>query len=249
MANIQITTVLIWLIQLGLIVHVLKTGRSRFWIILLIFMPLIGGLAYVAIELVPEFTGSISGQRALRGVKKTLQPGANLRQQEAAWQQSPNVDNGRRYAEALIDSGNTSKATEIVNQALKGLFATEPTLLLVKARIQFAQQRPGETVQTLEVLQKNNPEFRSAEGHLLYARALEYNGQINRAVREYSAVSGYFPGVEARYRLALCLSKANKNSASRKELESILNDAKLAPQHFRKSQKIWLDSVKRELNS
>ncbi len=249
MANIQITSVLIWLIQLGLIVHVLKTGRNRYWIMLLIFMPLIGGLAYVAIELIPEFTGSISGQRTLREVKKTLHPGANLRQQEAAWQQSPNVDNGRRYAEALIDSGDTTKAEEIANQALKGLFATEPTLLLVKARIQFEQQRPAEVVQTLETLQKHNPDFRSAEGHLLYARALEDNDQVEMAVREYSAVAGYFPGVEARYRLALCLSKANNTVASRKELESILNDAKLAPQHFRKSQKIWLQAVKRELAS
>jgi len=53
--------------------------------------------------------------------------------------------------------------------------------------------------------------------------------------------------IEARYRLALCLEVAGKSSASRTELESILNDAKLAPPHFRKSQKIWLDEVKREL--
>ena len=102
-------------------------------------------------------------------------------------------------------------------------------------------------MQTLESLQKHNPDFRSAEGHLLYARALEAEGKIDEAVREYSAVSGYFPGAEARYRLALCLKVAGKSSASRAELESILNDAKLAPPHFRKSQKTWLDAVKREL--
>ena len=240
-------SILVWLVQLSLIIHVLKSGRNRYWIMILLFMPLIGGIAYLVIELIPGFSGSISGQRAVRNVKQTLNPGADLRQHEAAWNQSPNVDNGRRYAEALLDSGKTDEAEEIIGQSLKGLFETEPTLLLLKARLQFEKERTAETVKTLESLQEHNPDFRSSEGHLLYARALEAEGQIDKAVREYSAVSGYFPGVEARYRLAVCLEIAGKSSASRTEFESILNDAKLAPPHFRKSQKTWLDAVKQEL--
>lgn len=244
MSNISI---LVWIMQLALIIHVIKTGRSYYWIMFLIFVPLLGGLAYLVIELLPQFSGSIAGQRAVRSVKHTLNPGADLRQHEAAWNQSPNVDNGRRYAEVLLDSGDTDKAEDIINQALKGLFATEPTLLLLKARLQFEKNRTDEAVKTLEMLQEHNPDFRSAEAHLLYARALEAQGKIDDAVREYSAVSGYFPGVEARYRLALCLATAGKTKASRTELESILNDAKLAPSHFRKSQKPWLDAVRSEL--
>jgi hypothetical protein len=244
---VSLLSIFIWLIQLILIIHVLKTGRSRYWIMVLLFMPLIGGIAYLVIELIPEFSGSILGQRAVRSVKHTLNPGADLRQHEAAWSQSPNVDNGRRYAEALMDSGKTEEAEIIINQALKGLFETEPTLLLLKARLQFEKDRTEEVVATLESLQENNPDFRSAEGHLLYARALEAQDRIDKAIREYSAVSGYFPGAEARYRLALCLDKAGKSTAARTEFESILNDAKLAPPHFRKSQKTWLDAVKQEL--
>jgi hypothetical protein len=243
----SITSILIWVTQLALIIHVIKTGRSFYWIMFLLFIPLLGGLAYVVIELLPQFSGSIAGKKAVRSVRQTLNPGADLRQHEAAWKQSPNVDNSRRFAEALIDSGDTDKAEEIINQALKGLFANEPTLLLLKARLQFEKNRTCETIQTLESLQEHNPDFRSAEGHLLYARALEAEGQIDKAIREYSAVSGYFPGVEARYRLALCLEAAGKNNASRAEFESIMNDAKLAPAHFRKSQRTWLDAVKTEL--
>lgn len=240
-------SVIIWLVQLILIIHVLKSGRNRYWIMALLFMPLIGGIAYLVIELLPEFSGSITGQRAVRSVKQTLNPGADLRQHEAAWQQSPNVDNSRRYAESLLDADKTDEAEEIIEQALKGLFETEPTLLLLKARLQFEKDRTAEAVETLESLQENNPDFRSAEGHLLYARSLEAQNQNEAAIREYSAVSGYFPGVEARYRLALCLASNGQENAARKEFESILNDAKLAPPHFRKSQKPWLDAIKKEL--
>lgn len=240
-------SIIIWLVQLILIIHVLKSGRSRYWIMVLIFMPMIGGVAYLLIELLPEFTGSITGQRAVRNVRQTLNPGAELRQHEAAWKQSPNVDNSRRYAEALLDAGRSGEAEEVINQALKGLFETEPTLLLLKARLQFEKDSTAAAVQTLESLQRHNPEFRSAEGHLLYARALEAEDRVEEAIREYSAVSGYFPGVEARYRLGLCLAAAGKEDASRAEFESILNDAKLAPPHFRKSQKTWLEAVRKEL--
>ena len=243
----ELSSIIIWSIQLALIIHVLKTDRSKYWILMLIFMPLIGGLAYLIIEVLPEFRGSIKGQRAMRTVKQTLNPGAELRHHEAAWSQSPNVDNGRRYAQALLDSGKTDEAEEIIDQALKGLFATEPTLLLLKAKLQFSKDQVRETVKTLESLLEHNPDFRSAEGHLLYARALEAEDRIDDAIREYSAVSGYFPGVEARYRLAKCLEVAGKDSAAKAELESILNDAKLAPPHFHKSQKTWLDAVKKDL--
>ena len=245
--NVPILSILVWLIQLAFIIHVLKTGRSRYWILMLFFMPMIGGLAYFIIEVLPELSSSITGQRAVRNVRQTLNPGADIRQHKAAWDQSPNVDNGRRYAEALLDSGKSDEAEGIIDQALKGLFETEPTLLLLKARLQFEKKRTEETVKTLEILQEHNPDFRSAEGHLFYARALEAEDKIERAIKEYSAVSGYFPGVEARYRLALCLEAAGKSSAARTEYESILNDAKLAPPHFRKSQKKWLDAVKQEV--
>ena len=245
--NVSTTTILVWLIQLVLIIHVLKSGRSRYWIFILLFMPMIGGIAYLVIELLPEFASSITGQRAVRNVKKTLNPGAGLRQHEAAWQQSPNVDNSRRYAEVLLDAGKINEAEEIINQALSGLFETEPTLLLLKARLQFEHGQTAEAAKTLESLQEHNPDFRSAEGHLIYARSLEAQDRVEDAIREYSAVSGYFPGVEARYRLALCLAANGRDNAARKEYESILNDAKLAPPHFRKSQKTWLDAVKKEL--
>ena len=52
-----ILSIMIWLIQLALIVHVLKTGRSRYWIMILLFMPLIGGVAYLGYQLLSIFVG------------------------------------------------------------------------------------------------------------------------------------------------------------------------------------------------
>ncbi|MDX1459946.1 MAG: tetratricopeptide repeat protein [Xanthomonadales bacterium] len=239
--------ILTYLIQILLIVHVLKTGRNRIWIWVLIMLPGLGGLAYVLVEVLPELTGGIRGQRAMRTMKKALDPGAELRDAEAAWEQSPNADNARRLAAALIEAEQYPRAHEVLDQALSGFFSTEPSLLLLKARTLFEEGRPDDAVATLETLTSENPDFRSAEGHLLQARSLEASGRLKEAIEEYRAVSHYFPGAEARLRLARALEADGQVAEARDELERMLNDARLAPAHFRKAQKPWLDEARASL--
>ena len=75
--------------------------------------------------------------------------------------------------------------------------STTPNLMLGLARAQFAAGKPADARATLDALIQHNPEFRSADGHLLYARALEAEGQSQRALEEYKALGGYYPGAEA----------------------------------------------------
>ena len=235
------------LIQILLVIHVLKTGRNRYWIWLLLFLPLIGGAAYLVIEILPEFTRGIQGQRALRRVRKAVNPTADLKQYADAWAQSPNADNARRYAEVLLDHKKFDEAKEILDTALQGFFATEPGLLLLRARTLFETGDPGGAAAILEELNEANPEFRSAEGHLLYARSLEGAKKPDQAVEQYREVANYFPGAEARYRLALALGESGQRDRMVTELEQMLVDARLAPAHFRKSEKQWLDLAKMHL--
>jgi hypothetical protein len=124
-----------YFVQILLVIHVLKTGRNRYWIWLLLFLPLVGGVAYLIIEILPEFTGGIRGQRALRQVRKAVNPTADLKRHADAWAQSPNADNARRYAEVLIDHKKFDEANTILDTALQGFFAKEPGLLLLKPAI------------------------------------------------------------------------------------------------------------------
>jgi hypothetical protein len=236
-----------YLVQLLLVVHVLKTGRDRYWIWILIMVPMIGGLAYLVIEVLPGFSGGIRGQRAMRGIRRAVNPGAELRRHADAWAQSPNTDNARRYAEALLEAGQHEEAERVLDTALSGFFSSEPNLLSLKARLKFETGAPGNAVQLLDHLKAENPDYRSAEGHLLYARALEAEGRMNEALEAYREVSGYFPGVEARYRMVIALISDGDTTAAREEAERLLNDARLAPAHFRKAQKPWLDRARQAL--
>lgn len=236
-------------IQLLLIFHVIKTGRERYWILILLFLPLLGGAAYVILEIVPELMGGVGGQRALRGMQQLVDPGGDVRACQQAWEQSPNAENGRRLAQALITADKPDEALEVLEQARSGFFEDDPTLLLLEAQARFLREEWADSRRLLERLRSENPDFRSAEGHLLHARALQAEGKLDEAVESFSAVAGYFPGAEARYRLADALQQSGDVEAARDELENLLRDAKLAPAHYRKSQKAWLAAAKKSLAS
>ena len=66
-------------IQALLIVHCIKTGRNQIWIWVLALLSYAGIIAYVAAELVPDLLRSRTTQRTVKGVKKALDPEADLR--------------------------------------------------------------------------------------------------------------------------------------------------------------------------
>ena len=78
-------------VQVLLIVHCIKTGRNTIWIWVLALLSYAGIIAYVAAELIPDLLGSRGARRAGRGMKKILDPNADLRRYENAARVGGNV--------------------------------------------------------------------------------------------------------------------------------------------------------------
>lgn len=234
-------------IQLLLIIHVLKTGRDRYWIWLLIFIPLLGGAAYLLIEVFPGLAGDLRVRRAARGVRRAVDPGSGVRSEAADWERSANAETGRRYAAALIDAGRPTEALDILGKVLNGLFEHDPALLLLKARAEFALDRHADAISTLERLNRENPDLRSPDGHLLYARSLEAEGRTQEAIDEYEAVAAYYPGAEARFRLGQALHAAGRSGQAREVFERLVKDGQHAPRHFQREQREWLNAARKTL--
>lgn len=239
----------VYLLQIGLLVHLFKTGRSRLWILPLIFAPMIGGVVYLLVEVLPGLAGGITGQKAARSLKAAIDPGGDVRRSAAAWEHSSNADNARRYARALIDAGQAAQAEEVLQQSMTGLFRTEPSLMLLRGQAQFAQGQHAEAAAQLRALREENPDFRSPEGHLLLARALMASGEEEQALEEFHDVASYFPGAEARYRLGAALRDAGWPDEARTVWEQLANDSRHAPSHYRNAQRQWLSQAARDLKA
>jgi hypothetical protein len=46
------------IVQIALIVHAVRTGRSPYWVFIILMVPGIGSLAYFIVELLRQFRGS-----------------------------------------------------------------------------------------------------------------------------------------------------------------------------------------------
>jgi hypothetical protein len=177
-----------------------------------------------------------------------IDPDRDLRRASAEVQISGNVDARRRLAEELLDRGQHEEAAAVCEGGLKGVFEHDPTLLLCLARALFAKPDHASARAALERLIQNNPDFKSTDAHLLYARTLDAMGALEDAEREYAALAPAYPGAEARLRYAVLLKRRGKLEEAQRVLKDLLDGAKLGPAHYRRAQAQWLDRARREMS-
>jgi hypothetical protein len=235
-------------IQAALIVHVIKTGRNMLWIWAIALLPLVGSIAYAVVEVLPQVLGGRTARRAKSGVQRMIDPDRELRRASAEVEISGNVDARRRLAEELFERGRFDAAIDVYQGGLKGVFEHDPTLLLGLARAHFASQDFAAARATLERLAQHNPDFKSADAQLLYARTLEAQDALDDAERAYANLAPGYPGAEARVRYGLLLKRRGNLPAANRVLKDLLDGAQLGPAHYRRAQAEWLERARREMS-
>jgi hypothetical protein len=233
-------------LQVIAVVHLFRTGRNMTWLFLIILVPMVGPLAYFIVEVLPSLGQNPAARKALRRAKQAIDPGRGLREGSLNYERSQNVDTASKLAAELTNAGQHDEAIRVCMEARTGLFEDDPKILLALAVAQFAASRYTEVVATLDYLREKNPGFRSADGHLLYARALDESGAPARALEEYGALVHYYPGAEARVRQAMLYKKAGDQDRAAELFAALLKDARLAPKHFRRSEREWIELAERE---
>jgi len=240
-----------YVLNILLIVHAMKTGRPFYWIFI-IMTPVIGPLAYFLVELLPELSSDYRAKRTFRSIRKTLDPDADLRRHQKQDKLSDSVDAKRHLAAELASAGRYDEAIEHYEKALSGLYEHDPDLMLGLADALFGKGEFEQTRKTMDDLIVNNPDFKSTDGHLLYAKAVAACGDKDAAIQEYETLSISYPGPEAKVRFAVLLEDVGQKDRALSIYEDVLNAADLAPRHFRVAQKKWLGEAKeglRRLNS
>jgi hypothetical protein len=246
----MVLLILLYAIQAALIIHVIKTGRNQLWIWVLLLLPAgIGAIAYLAVEVIPELLRSRTARRTARGVRRAMDPGADLRRYESEARIAGNVASRQRYAEELVRHGRFDEAIAQYREALSGLYEHDPNLMLGLAQAQFGKGDATGARSTLDELIRLNPDFRSPVGHLLYARALESEGNTAKALEEYRALAGSYPGAEAAVRYAQLLQAQGERAEAQRIVRELLEQARIAPGHYRRAQRAWLEAAQRLLRA
>jgi hypothetical protein len=238
---------LLVLLDVLCVVHAAKTGRFWPWGAVILAVPGFGALAYFLMEILPEWLGTPQGQLVRHRVSKTLDPAKHYRMLSDQLEVTDTIANRVALAEECLELEKFEEALRHYDHVLALPMGDEAVYALGKARAQFGLGQSDEAIATLDGLRMRRPDYQSAEGHLLYARALEENGRIEDALFEYQAVANYFSGAEARVRYGLLLDKAGRQAEAKAVLSEVLARYKRSPRYVRRMQSEWIARAQKAL--
>jgi hypothetical protein len=110
-------------------------------------------------------------------VVSTLDPGRRYRELTDQLQVADTIANRAALAEECLALGKFEEALGHYEHILALPMGDDAIYALGKARAQFGLGNAQQAVTTLDDLRERWPDYQSAEGHLLYARALEESGR------------------------------------------------------------------------
>lgn len=210
------------LIAIGFAVHAMRTGRPQYWVLILIFVPLVGSIAYVLFELLPELANTRRARGVASDVGTLIDPDREWRKRRDEANRTDSVEAKRALAEECERKGMWREAAGLYEAAAHGIFADEPWVLAGLARSQLGASDAHAAEATLDRLRAAHPNLEHAEGHLVYARVQEALGRMAEAEEEYESVSRYYLGLEARTRYGLLLLRRGSANKARSLFDEVV---------------------------
>jgi len=233
------------LVALFFAAHAVRSGQDRYWLWILFAFPLFGSVVYGLTIWLPEARHSRQGQEVVGGVRRLLDPTRELRAAQEQLEVAATADNHLRLADALLGAGRASEAVVQYQAVMQGIYARDPHISVHYAHALIEAGQADEARRVLEALIRDHPNFKSPEGHLLYARAVAALGDRVKAREEFEVLVGYFAGLEARARYAGILLGWGERGPARDLVEKSLQLAKRMPAYARELNKPWLTELKR----
>ncbi len=234
-------------ITVAFIIHIFKTGQERYWIFIVIILPVAGFIAYFIMVILPSLMNSRRGHQVSHKIMKMLNPQAELKEAQHQYEIAQTFTNQKRLGDAYFGMKAYTQSLAMYEQILKGLYATDPHLLLQIAKCQFHLGNAEASLQTLAQLKTHNPDFHTPDGHLYYAKGLALIGKQAEATHEFEALVKYYPGFEARVCYAEALISWNEHERAKPILLALQSEAKRAERYVRELNAESLSRMKKLL--
>jgi hypothetical protein len=235
------------ILEVLLIVHVVRTGRDRWWIYIIIFVPLAGGVAYLLIEVLPDLVRGRGAAHLKKGVTRALDPGRVIREHEAALALAPTVHNRSALAEAWMDAGEPAKAVDLYAACLTGVYRNDRFIMSRLAAALHAAGYHARARQTLDEITRIHGPIQDDRELLCMASILDACGETARAEEVYRAAVQKSSGLEARYRYVAFLRKNDRLPEAERELGEMVQGYDLMPRFARRDQRTWVEAARNEL--
>jgi hypothetical protein len=224
-----------------LCVHVVRTGREMYWLLIILMIQPLGGLVYVCAIILPEMLGGRTARRVGAAARGTLDPARAFRAAKADHDASPTVAHAMRLAAAAAALGRHGEAEALYRDAAQGVHVDDPALLLGRANALVELGRFADALPLLERLGENIDQGRTPQAALTLGRAYEGLGRDAEADTAYDWAAGRMPGLEAYGRYAAFLARTGRRAEAEEALAEIDRRVRSTDPYFRREARAWRD--------
>jgi hypothetical protein len=243
--NFSLFGILGLVLYAGCIFHAIRTGRINYWLLILIFLPGLGSIAYLLIEVLPEMRNSRAARRAVSGIGEALDPNRALRESAENLEELDTADNRRRLAEERMKRGQWAEAEKLYRAALVGPLADDPALLIGLAKALSGRGDWQGALAAMEKLYAAEPTYESREARLIHARALEGAGKMREAAEAWRALIGNTLGPEAQVRYGLMMKKLGESEKAREAFADVVRTYGRSRGKLDPDERAWLAEAER----
>jgi hypothetical protein len=257
----SLETIAFFLIDIALVIHVIRSGRSMLWFVAVAITSLLSSLwgllmlvhvgiwiAYLVAAVIPDFFGSHGMRRFRSNMAKAADPGRAYREARRDAERIGSVESKRILAEESLKRGLHADAIRLYEDAMQGpLGDADPTLLKGLGRAKLMAGDAAEAERLFIRMHELDPAAFDADVELDYARALEAQGKTEAAIRQYESVAPRYSGEEPKVRLALLLQKSGQEERAQQIFRDVVETGREAPGYYRSRQGDWLKVAKQHL--
>jgi hypothetical protein len=235
------------ILEVLLVVHVFRTGRDRWWIYIIFFVPMAGGIAYLLVEVLPDMIRGRGAAKVREGVTRVVNPGKRLKDAEAQLALAPTVQNKCALAEAWLEAGDPARAVSLYEQSLTGIYRQDRSVMAGLAHALAAAGNSAGAARVFEEIARVHGPLGPDRDILRYAACLDAAGDAARAEQAYRDAALKSAGLEARYRYLEFLHRAGRAADAEHQMKTMEQAWSLMPRFARRDQKEWMAAAQKTL--
>lgn len=226
-----------FIVQILAIVHVVRRGRDRFWIFIIIIGGLIGALAYFVIEAAPDWNDL---QRSFKGPAQRKRI-AELR---AIVLDNPSAGNYEELGELLVQQKKWSEARTAFDRALAAR-SDLPDTFYLRGVAAFEMGDDAAAIPDFQHVVRVNPKHDYSRAQSLLARALARSGRTDEAMAAFDRLVESSTSAESLVTAAEFYAANGRRERARELTEAVLARRATMPAYQKRRDRAWLRMAKK----
>ena len=218
------------ILQALAVIHYIRRRPDTYWLFIIVMFGGIGALAYILIEVIPDFG-------LLRTSFQVFPRRKRIKALESMIIDNPSIGNYEELGDLYLDDGQFVKARESFDKVLAKEESIDP--LYRRGLCALALNEYPAAVADLEKVTALDPKYDYQRAAGLLAHALAKTGQRDRASALFAEVTETSTLSETQYNYASFLAETGRGAEAREWAERILRKKATMPDYIRRRERPW----------